>query len=123
MGELSRHPGRCLLVVGGFDEVGHGEDVTVGRKLGRDAVVAPGATCYHYEPEALRDVFRSAVWLGRGERIRERPDAWTMHLPWRSLQRGYRLARTHEFPSLVVYRLVWDTGVLIGLLRGRGARK
>lgn len=109
--------------VGGFDEVGHGEDVTVGRKLGATAVVAPGAACYHYEPDHLRDIFRSARWLGRGERIRERGGKWRAHTPWRSALTGLRLARQHRLPSLLVYRLVWDAGVLSGFVRGRSIVK
>lgn len=109
--------------VGGFDEIGHGEDVTVGRKLGVLAVVAPDAVCYHYEPDDLRDIFRSARWLGRGERIQECPNAWREHTPWVSARIGLRLAQRHRLPSLLVYRLVWDLGVSIGLLQGRAVAK
>jgi glycosyltransferase involved in cell wall biosynthesis len=106
--------------VDGFDEVGHGEDVTVGRKLGIPAEVADGAICYHYEPDRLIDIFRSARWMGRGERIREQPHPIRRYLPWRTLRRGLALARRHRMPSLLVYRVVWDAGVLAGLLQGRG---
>ncbi|MGQ0430897.1 MAG: glycosyltransferase [Microthrixaceae bacterium] len=109
--------------VGGFDEVGHGEDVTVGRKLGALAVVAPGATCYHYEPDNLADIFRSARWMGRGERIREQRGRWRGHTPLRSFRHGVRLARRHRLPSLLLYRLVWDVGVLSGLVQGRSVTK
>lgn len=109
--------------VGGFDEIGHGEDVTVGRKLGQLAVVAPGAVCYHYEPDNLLDIWASARWLGRGERIRERPNAWRDYTPWVSARRAVRLARTHRMPSLFIYRLVWDLGVLVGLMQGRSVAK
>ncbi len=109
--------------VGGFDEVGHGEDVTVGRKLGVLAVVAPGAICHHNEPDSLRDIFRSARWLGRGERIRETRGAWRAHTPVRALRLGVRLARQHRMPALVVYRLVWSSGVLSGMVQGRSVTK
>jgi len=109
--------------VGGFDEVGHGEDVTVGRKIGVLAEVANGAVCYHHEPDGLVEIFRSARWLGRGERIREQPNAIRRYLPWKTLRRGIGLARHHRMPSLLVYRIVWDAGVLVGLLQGRGRAK
>ena len=109
--------------VGGFDETGHGEDVTLGRKLGIDAHAAPGAECWHYEPDSLTDVFRSARWYGRGDRIRELPQPRARHAPLASLRRAIRLARDHDMPSLLVYRLVWDFGVLAGLwTRDRGNR-
>jgi len=106
--------------VHGFDEIGHGEDVTLGRKLGVDAHVAPGAVCGHYEPDTLLDIFRSARWYGRGERIRERPFAWRAYHPLRMARRAAGLARRHRRPELAVYRLVFDAGVLAGwLTRGR----
>jgi glycosyltransferase involved in cell wall biosynthesis len=106
--------------VGGFDEVGHGEDVTVGRKLGIPAEVAGGALCFHHEPDRLVEIFRSARWLGRGERIREQPNPIRRYMPWRTLRRGLGLARRHRMPSLILYRIVWDAGILVGLLQGRG---
>jgi GT2 family glycosyltransferase len=99
--------------VGGFDEVGHGEDVTIGRKLGELAVAAPGTVCWHYEPDTLRDIFASARWLGRGERIREGGRRTTLR-PWRLIRRAKSLAVENRMPSLFVYRLVWDAGVLFG---------
>lgn len=101
--------------VRGFDETGHGEDLTLGRKLGFDAHAAPGALCWHYEPDTLTDIFSSARWYGRGERIRELPQPRAFH-GWRaSVRRGIRLARSHRMPSLFLYRLVWDGGVVAGL--------
>ncbi len=107
--------------VGGFDEVGHGEDVTLGRKLGRLAVAAQGATCYHHEPDTLRDIFLSGRWVGRGERIKELPRVGQRAFVLRSLRLSLGLARRHRMPSLALYRMVYDGGVLVGLLtRGRG---
>jgi len=108
--------------VGGFDEIGHGEDVTLGRKLRELAHAAPGADCRHYEPETLRDVFLSARWYGRGERVLELERPRRRYGPAKSLVRGVRLATRHQMPSLLLYRLVWDAGVLVGLwTRGRSS--
>ncbi len=109
--------------VGGFDDIGHGEDVMVGRKLGRPAVVAPDGACWHHEPEDLMDIFRSARWLGSGERIKETPDAWKNHLPHRALKQGIRMAKRHRSPDLIAYRLVWSTGVLVGWFGKRWTAK
>jgi GT2 family glycosyltransferase len=99
--------------VGGFDEIGHGEDVTLGRKLGVLAHAAPGAVCGHYEPDTLLDIYRSARWYGRGERIRERPFPWRAYLPHRMLVRTARLGRRRG-ADVAVYRVVFDIGVLVG---------
>ena len=101
--------------VGGFDEVGHGEDVTIGRKLGEQAVAAPGTLCWHFEPDTLRDIFASARWLGRGERLRETGRRTSLR-PWRLARAALSLAVANRMPSLLVYRLVWDTGILFGWL-------
>lgn len=101
--------------VGGFDEIGHGEDITLGRKLGMEAHAASGAECWHYEPDSLVEIFRSARWYGRGERIKELDDPRSFHAPRASLHRGMKLARRHRIPALLLYRLVWDCGVSIGL--------
>jgi ABC-type polysaccharide/polyol phosphate transport system ATPase subunit/GT2 family glycosyltransferase len=111
-----------FLQVGGFDEVGHGEDVTLGRKLGRMAEAAPGAVCYHFEPEGLGDILRTARWVGRGERIAEVPRPLRRYGPLRSVPRAVRLARRHRMPSLLVYRLVYDAGVTYGWLTRNGRR-
>jgi ABC-type polysaccharide/polyol phosphate transport system ATPase subunit len=109
----------AFVSVNGFDEIGHGEDVTLGRKLQAQAEVAPGAVCWHYEPDTLSEIWRSAKWYGRGERVMEgRPFA--VYNPLAAVARAWRLAIRHGTPSLFAYRLVWDSGVLTGLLtRGR----
>lgn len=111
-----------FLRVGGFDRVGHGEDVTLGRKLGATAVAAPGAVCHHNEPDTLGDIYRSARWYGRGQRIAEGANPLRDHTPWRSAGRAVRLARRHRMPSLLLYRSVWDFGVMVGWLT-RGGRR
>src|SRR5205085_900322 len=52
--------------VGGYDDVGVGEDVTLSGKLRQLAVRADGAVCWHRNPDRLRDVFTSARWYGKG---------------------------------------------------------
>jgi hypothetical protein len=99
--------------VGGFDAIGHGEDMTIGRKLGLDAVAVPGTTCWHFEPETLPDLFISARWIGRGGRIREERSRPSVR-PWRLVRSALSLAIEKRMPSLFVYRLVWDVGVLFG---------
>jgi glycosyltransferase involved in cell wall biosynthesis len=104
--------------VGGFEEIGHGEDVTLGRKLGVPAHAAPGAVCSHYEPDTLLDIYRSARWYGRGERILERRFPWRAYLPHRMLLRAARVGRRRGV-DVGVYKLVFDTGVLVGRITSR----
>ncbi|SRR6266545_959693 len=109
--------------VGGQDDVGHGQDRTLGRKLGELAHAAPGAKMYHYEPDTLLEIFRSGRWYGRGARIRELPPMPKHRYALRSLRLGAGLALRHRMPSLFVYRVVFDAGVLWGLTTSDPARR
>jgi len=100
--------------------------VTLGRKLGALADVAADAVCYHHEPEGLLDVMRTARWVGRGERILAVADPMRVCGPRASARTARRLARRHRMPSLAVYRLLYDAGVVYGWLtrdRARSAGK
>lgn len=53
--------------VAGFDNIGYTDDWTLYRKLQKKAVSAPGAICYHRNPETLKEVFLHARWIGKNE--------------------------------------------------------
>jgi glycosyltransferase involved in cell wall biosynthesis len=114
----------AFFQAGGFEEVGYGEDRTLGAKLSTKAIAAPGATCFHHEPDSLAEVYRSARWFGRGSQIQLTRRPAVVYGPPRSLARALKLAARHRMPSLFVYRLVWDLGVLIGwMTRSHGSVK
>jgi glycosyltransferase involved in cell wall biosynthesis len=112
--------------VGGFDEVGYGEDISLGQKLGVLAESAPGAACYHFEPDTLADIFRSARWYGRGERIKDDPNwsggrpIWRRVVPFLAWATGTPVRE--RMPALFAYLLVWEVGVGYGwLTRHKGS--
>lgn len=98
--------------VGGFGEIGYGEDVTLGARLGALAHRVDGAVCWHFEPDHLRDIARTARWYGRGATIR--PSTARAARPHRSMVRAVRMAVRHRRASVGVYRLVWDWQVRRG---------
>lgn len=55
--------------VGGFDAIGFTDDWTLSRKLGYKADDAPGAICYHRNPDSLFETYRQARWIGKNEFI------------------------------------------------------
>src|SRR5262249_640074 len=55
----------AFIAVGGYDDVGYGEDMTLAPKLGEDAVAAEGAVCFHHHPATARQVFENGRWGGR----------------------------------------------------------
>lgn len=53
---------------GGFEtEIGYTDDWSLSRKLGVQAISAPGAKYYHYNPATLSEVWRQARWFGKNE--------------------------------------------------------
>jgi glycosyltransferase involved in cell wall biosynthesis len=105
----------AFLSVDGYDNVGYGEDRTLARKLGAMAVVAPGAVCFHYNPDSPFEIFSNGRWIGRGAQIRELDRPWRDHLP-------HRVARwlandIHEMPWAIalIARGSYHAGVLLGL--------
>lgn len=103
-----------FLRVGGYDDVGYGEDMTLAGKLGTLAVAVPGAGMWHHNPDSLGEIWQNAVWIGRGVRIRELDHVWLRYAPWCSFARGVRVARASGRPRFVPFKLVYDAGVLTG---------
>jgi Glycosyl transferase family 2 len=103
----------------GFTSAGSGDDATLAKKVGALARSAPGAVCYHYNPESLGEAFASARWYGRGKRV---PATWKnilLHTPIMSIKRSIKRAVVHRLPQFVALKLVCDTGTLIGLIEKR----
>lgn len=57
-----------FLKARGFDpEIGYTDDWSLSRKLGTEAINAPGAIYYHKNPENLKEVWVQARWFGKNE--------------------------------------------------------
>ncbi|MBI4261556.1 MAG: glycosyltransferase [Actinobacteria bacterium] len=104
----------AFMAVGGYEDVGYGEDMTLAPKLGVPAVAVPGAVMWHHNPSTLGEVWENAVWIGRGVRIRELDRVWTRYAPWRSVARGVSVARRERKPRFVPFKVVFDAGILVG---------
>jgi hypothetical protein len=118
---------KAFLAVGGFSAKGSGDDVTLAKKFGQMAQAAPGAICYHHNPDSPGEVFRQARWYARGVRI---PLSWqnfVLHLPPFSLVRSLKRAVHFNNPMFPVFKLIHDLGILSGmtdkvLIRSRHGR-
>jgi len=102
--------------VGGFDNIGYGEDVSLGAKLEKPALAAHGGVFYHHNPSSAREVFQNAAWIGRGERIKEygRRLWFRFSLPY-TIYRGFKTALKKRAPFFILFALLYDTGVLYGI--------
>jgi len=104
-----------FLSVGGYDDLGYSEDHSISRKLGRLAVHAPEAICYHKNPSTPKDVYLSARWYGRGDQIRRDFRTFLRHTPPFSLKNGLTRAVRRRNVCYPIFKLVYDAGVLTGM--------
>jgi glycosyltransferase involved in cell wall biosynthesis len=105
-----------FLSVGGYDDMGYSEDHSLSRKLGKLAIHAQGAICYHKNPESLRDVYLSARWYGRGDQLGTGLMPIVKHtLPF-SLKTGFIRAFRYRNPHYLLFKIVYDFAVLTGRL-------
>jgi glycosyltransferase involved in cell wall biosynthesis len=104
-----------FLSVGGYENVGYGEDLTLSSKLAETALVAPGATCFHYHPSSGREVFGNGRWVGRGAAIRELAQPWRVHALTRVVPIALRQIREGRTRWVLPGRIVYHLGVWLGL--------
>jgi glycosyltransferase involved in cell wall biosynthesis len=103
-----------FLEVGGYDDVGYGEDMTLAPKLGALAHVADGAVCFHFNPETPGEIFENARWIGRGHDVAFARRPVRENLPMIAFARGLADVWRGAPPVTVVARLVYSTGFLLG---------
>ncbi len=103
----------------GFTDVGYGGDRTLYQKLNIKARVTP-AICYHYNPDTVGEVFTNAMWFGKGELLRRNVFSMVGNLIKYSLPYSFfrGLKKTVQFrePLFIVFKLVYDLGVFLGML-------
>jgi glycosyltransferase involved in cell wall biosynthesis len=106
-----------FLEIGGYEEVGYGEDMTLAPKLGKLAIAAPKAVCWHYNPDSLWEIFENARWIGRGHDIGKVARPWASNSPLAALSKAVVEVAGGADPVIVPARLVYSLGVLTGLSR------
>lgn len=104
-----------FLSIGGYEDVGYGEDMTLAPKIGRLAVSAPGARCLHFNPDSLWEIFENARWIGRGFDIGEVAHPWRDNTPWRALRTAWAEVRCGGEFAIIPARLAYSAGILAGL--------
>jgi len=105
-----------FVSVGGYDHLGSGSDFSLSMKIGELAEAAPGAICYHYNPGSLNEVFSQGRWYGRGIRIQKTWRNVIRHSLPLSVIGSLRRAWRYLLPHFVLFKIVYDVGVSLGLL-------
>lgn len=116
----------AFLAAGGFVAGGYDDDRSLAARLGTLAVVAPGAVCWHTNPQAVREVYRQARWIGASDTVPHTAREFWRYCPLNPRGKGWRsLARPGE-RALPAFRVVYGAGVCAGILRalrrGGGAK-
>lgn len=106
--------------VGGFDAGGHyTDDWSLSEKLGYEATAVSGAKFYHTNPETLIEVFNQSKWAAK----REYKFGWFGKLGALvrasfpiSLVVGLVKSLTHRQPQFLIFKVIYDLGIFIGIL-------
>jgi glycosyltransferase involved in cell wall biosynthesis len=102
--------------VGGYDDVGAGEDTTIAAKLGLYATLAEGAVCWHRNPERPLEVFVSARWYGRSRVYPHPAREWLRLVPPANVIRAARTGVRQRSLSFALFQLTHDAGRLAGFI-------
>jgi glycosyltransferase involved in cell wall biosynthesis len=105
--------------VGGFTPGGYNDDWSLSGKLRYEAVNVPGAVFYHKNPESLKEIYYHAKWVGKrnyklgfiGVLVALVRASFPI-----SLIIGIVKSIVNIKPTFVVFKVVYDFGIFIGVL-------
>ena len=105
--------------VGGFTPGGYTDDYSLYDKLGYMAASTPGAIFYHENPSSLKEIFIQAKWVGkRGYKLGA--FGYLIGIVRASLPISFMVgtfkALINMLTAFLVFKLVYDFGILIGML-------
>lgn len=108
-----------FMRVKGFDNTGYTDTWTLAKKLGYKPQNAPNAIYYHYNPETLEEIFKSAQWIGkRNYKLGAIGTLITVIktlFPF-SLVRAYWRAFKYKEIAFVSFQITYDYGIFTGAL-------
>ena len=105
--------------VGGFTPGGYTDDWSLSEKLGYRAVSVKGAKFYHKNPDDLKEIFYHAKWVSKRDYKLGNVGlviAMLRALPPVSLFIGIKLAWSSKLFQCILFKLVYDAGILIGII-------
>ncbi|AKM83679.1 hypothetical protein A2422_02275 [Candidatus Woesebacteria bacterium RIFOXYC1_FULL_31_51] len=105
--------------VGGFTPGGYNDDWSLSEKLGYESDVATNAIFYHKNPESLKEVFKSAKWVGkRPYKFRILGTIFALirsSFPTSILVGLFKAVISGQF-GFILFKIVYDLGIFIGIL-------
>jgi len=105
--------------VGGFTPGGYDDDWSLSRKLGYEAVMAPGAVFYHKNPSSPGEIFNHAKWVGKRKYkfgiFGSFAGLIRASLPVSLIVGIYKSLLTLNL-KFMIFKLVYDFGIFVGIL-------
>lgn len=106
--------------VGGFTPGGYDDDWSLGRKLGYEAALAPGAIFYHKNPATLSEIFKHAQWVGK----RKYKLGWIGYIvalvrsffPVSIIIGIYKGFKNNNL-RFVIFKIIYDFGIFVGIIK------
>lgn len=107
----------CFIKTEGFDSKwGYTDDGSL-VKYGLFSIPANKAKCYHYNPDSIMDVFLSARWIGRSKEFPLNIQYLLKYSFLNSIRIAYRKINNGAPIFFLLFKIVFDFGILIGLLQ------
>jgi len=108
--------------VGGFNSsIGYTDDWTLTRKLGVQAVNAPGAVFYHQNPSSLKEVYNQSRWIGKNEfrtgNLTRKIFNLVRFSPPLSLVKGLWKAIKYKKLTFLFFKIVYDWGAWVSVIK------
>ena len=105
-----------FLKAGGYRSYGYTDDVSLLRKLGKpESLAVEDAYCYHFNPAGLQEVYFQARWMGRDKARKRRFWELLVFTFPNSLRTGLQQAVKHRLVWFLLFKIVFDWGMLCGL--------
>jgi hypothetical protein len=108
-----------FIKVGGFTPGGYTDDYSLNNKLGYLSKAAPAAVFYHRNPDNLVEIFHHAKWVGK-RKYKLKAIGYLVGLTRAALPIsiiiGLYKSLRYQLPHFVVFKLVYDFGVFVGLM-------
>lgn len=105
--------------VHGFTKGGYTDDWSLSEKLHKNATHADGARFYHANPDSLREVFVQARWSAQRPYKLGTVGSFIALVRVNilfSLIQGIRKSILHREPRFLLFKIVYDGGVFMGVL-------
>ncbi len=105
--------------VGGFTPGGYNDDWSLSEKLGYDATLAEKAIFFHKNPDNLKEIYNHAKWVGKRQ-YKLGMLGYLIGLVRSSLPISLVVGLTKAFiygqPAFLIFKIVYDFGVFVGIL-------